>query len=57
VSNAREREEPEGQLPWPLAREELGAFTEQGLTEVSVTGFLDHQTPPVRRFRARFERP
>jgi len=33
LCRARDREEPEGQLPWPLTREELGAFTEQGLTE------------------------
>ena len=56
LCRAREREEPEGQLPWPLTREELEAFREQGLAELSLDDFFDHETPPVRRFRALFTR-
>jgi hypothetical protein len=56
LCRAREREEPEGQLPWPLTREELEALREQGLRELSLETFFDHETPPVRRFRALFAR-
>jgi len=56
LCRARERGEPEGQLPWPLTREELETLRELGLTELSLEDFLDDETPPVRRFRALFER-
>jgi len=56
LCRAREASEPEGQLPWPLTRAELDAFRERGLTEISVESFLDHETPPVRRFRALYSR-
>ncbi len=56
LCRARDREELEGQLPWPLTREELEAFCEQGLAVVSLDDFLDDETPSVRRFRALFER-
>jgi hypothetical protein len=56
LCRARDREEPEGQLPWPLTREELGALRAQGLAELSFEDFLDDEKPPVRRFRAQFER-
>ncbi len=56
ICRAREREEPEGQLPWPLTREELAPLRELGLRELSLEDFLDRETPPVRRFRALFAR-
>lgn len=56
MCRAREREEPEGQLPWPLTREELDAFRRSGLRELSFESFLDRETPPVRRFRALYGR-
>jgi len=57
LCRARDRDEPAGQLPWPLTRDELDAFGAHGLTQREVTSFLDGETPPVRRFRALFARP
>jgi SAM-dependent methyltransferase len=57
LCRAREPDEPEGQLPWPLTRDEIDAFRRAGLAEVDVESFLDRETPPVRRFRALYERP
>ena len=56
ICRARDREEPEGQLPWPLTREELAPLREQGLRELSLEDFFDRETPPVRRLRALFAR-
>jgi 2-polyprenyl-3-methyl-5-hydroxy-6-metoxy-1,4-benzoquinol methylase len=56
IARARTREEPSGELPWPLTREELVGFGRHGLTVVSVEEYFDRQDPPVRRFRAYFER-
>jgi len=56
LCRAREKQDPEGELPWPLTRAELDTFGGQGLTEVSVEDFLDRETPPVRRFLALYER-
>jgi len=57
LCRAREADEPEGQLPWPLTRAELDRFERTGLTTSSVVSFLDHEDPPVRRFRALYSRP
>jgi SAM-dependent methyltransferase len=56
LCRAREKQEPEGELPWPLMREELDAFHDHGLTEVAVESVLDRETPAVRRFLALYER-
>jgi SAM-dependent methyltransferase len=56
LCRARDRDEPEGQLPWPLTREELDAFGAHGLAERSHESFLDAESPPVRRFRALYQR-
>jgi SAM-dependent methyltransferase len=55
VCRAREASEAPGDLPWPLTREELGLFEAEGL-RASVESVLDDETPPVRRFRAFFDR-
>jgi SAM-dependent methyltransferase len=55
IARAREPSEPEGQMPWPLTRAELSAFTAAGLDELSFEDFLDLEDPAepaVRRFRA-----
>jgi SAM-dependent methyltransferase len=57
LCRARDRDEPEGQLPWPLTRDELDRFVACGLTELSCESFFDAESPPVRRFRALYERP
>lgn len=56
LCRARERDEPLGELPWPLTREELNVFRETGLAELTFESFFDHETPPVRRFRVVYER-
>jgi len=55
IARAREPFDPEGQMPWPLTRAELSAFTTAGLEELSFEDFLDLEDPgepAVRRFRA-----
>lgn len=56
VARAREPHDPVGELPWPLTRSELDSFTQAGLTEESFEDFLDHEDPPVRRFRVLYRR-
>jgi SAM-dependent methyltransferase len=56
LSPAREDDEPLGERPGPLTRDELTVFEEAGLRATSVEIVLDDETPPVRRFRAFFDR-
>jgi SAM-dependent methyltransferase len=51
IARGRDETDPPGQMPWPLTRKELESFTAIGLREDSFEDFLDHETPPVRRFR------
>jgi hypothetical protein len=44
-------------MPWPLTRETVLRFEDEGLDLVSFEDYHDDETPPVRRFRAEFERP
>jgi 2-polyprenyl-3-methyl-5-hydroxy-6-metoxy-1,4-benzoquinol methylase len=56
IARGRERSEPEGDLPWPLTRAELGGFVRAGLTEESFEDFADPEPPWVRRFRVLYRR-
>lgn len=56
ITRGRELRDPEGKMPWPLTREELTAFRECGLHEVSFEDYLDNEDPPMRRFRAVYRR-
>ena len=56
IARGRKPEEPKGEMPWPLIREELEGFKAQGLKEVSFEEYLDKEDPPVRRFRAEYRR-
>lgn len=59
IARGREPSDPEGQMPWPLTRAELSAFTTAGLEELSFEDMLkveDPAEPPVRRFRALYRR-
>jgi len=56
IARGRKPEEPKGEMPWPLIREELEGFKAQGLKEVSFEEYLDKEDPPVRRFRAEYAR-
>jgi 2-polyprenyl-3-methyl-5-hydroxy-6-metoxy-1,4-benzoquinol methylase len=51
IARGRERSDPEGQMPWPLTRDELSAFTALGLKEISFEIVPDADEPEVRRFR------
>lgn len=57
ICRAREAHDPEGELPWPLTRDELAGLVAAGLQALRVEDFLDDESPPVRRFRALYERP
>jgi SAM-dependent methyltransferase len=56
LCRAREPEDPPGQLPWPLTRDELAAFRDHGFRELAFESFYDAEDPPVRRFRALYLR-
>jgi len=54
----REPSDPEGQMPWPLLRDELTALEKCGLVQIEFEDFWDrHEAPSVRRFRAHYSRP
>jgi SAM-dependent methyltransferase len=56
ASRARDANEPEGDMPWPLTRSETAAFVHWGLSEVLFEDHVDRENPPVRRFRACFRK-
>jgi hypothetical protein len=43
--------------PWPLTREEIDAFTSDGLSPVRIEEVSDPRSPNGRRWRAEFHRP
>lgn len=57
ICRGREPDEPAGELPWPLTRETVMRFEDAGLDLVAFEDYHDDEDPPVRRFRAAFERP
>ena len=57
IARHREPSEPEGQMPWPLTRAEISAFTEHGLEEVLFDILPDVEEPDVHRFRVLFRQP
>lgn len=57
VCRGRDEDEPEGDLPWPLTKETVMRFEDEGLRLVAFDDYDDDEDPPVRRFRAEFERP
>jgi SAM-dependent methyltransferase len=56
IVRGREVDEPEGESPWPLTREELGEFVRAGLTEASFEEYFDTEEPPARRYRVLYVR-
>jgi SAM-dependent methyltransferase len=56
VSRGREPDDSQGELPWPLTKDELKEFLSLGLKEVSFEDYLDEEQPPVRRFRIAYHR-
>jgi SAM-dependent methyltransferase len=58
ICRGRDQTDSEGQMPWPLLRDELTALQECGLAQIEFEDFWDqHEAPPVRRFRARYSHP
>ena len=55
IARGRDPFEPEGAMPWPLARQEFSVFEEAGLTMIEFEDYLDDENPPVRRFRVDYE--
>ncbi len=56
IARGRDPGEEEGMMPWPLTRTEFLEFQAQGLREFSFEDFVDREDPPVRRFRAAYDR-
>jgi SAM-dependent methyltransferase len=54
VARGREPSDPEGEMPWPLTRDEVRAFQDCGLRELSFEDYMDGEDPPVRRFRGAY---
>jgi 2-polyprenyl-3-methyl-5-hydroxy-6-metoxy-1,4-benzoquinol methylase len=57
IARHREPSDPEGEMPWPLTRAEISAFTAEGLEEILFDILPDLSEPGVRRFRVLFRRP
>jgi SAM-dependent methyltransferase len=57
IARGRDADDDPGELPWPLLRSELAPLTELGLVEHSFEDYFDDETPPLRRFVARYRRP
>jgi SAM-dependent methyltransferase len=57
IVRGREANDPEGQMPWPLTRNELNEFVRAGLIEESFKEYFDNEEPPARRFRVLYGRP
>jgi SAM-dependent methyltransferase len=57
ICRAREPEDPEGQMPWPLLRSELTALDGLGLQPIQFEDYWDRSDEsPTRRFRASYRR-
>jgi SAM-dependent methyltransferase len=56
VTRARDESDPKGAMPWPLTRREVDRFIALGLECVYFEDYSDGETPPVRRFRACYQR-
>lgn len=57
IARARESGEPEGEMPWPLTRDEMRLFEAAGLEELEFEDYVDDENPPVRRFMATYTKP
>ena len=58
ICRGRLSDDPEGEMPWPLLRDELFALDRSGLPVDTFEDLWDpHEEPAVRRFRACYSRP
>ncbi len=51
ICMGRDADDPEGDIPWPLTREELRSFESFRLRISTLDDFINSGPPPVRRFR------
>ena len=56
ITRGREEDEAEGEMPWPLTREELSEFTRLNLEQESFEDYWDQEVPPVYRFRSSYRK-
>ena len=56
IARGRAQGDPEGNMPWPLLKDELSFFRQHGLSEISFEDYMDHEDPPVRRFRVAYRK-
>lgn len=56
VVRGRTPDEPQGELPWPLTRQELDGYIEAGLRVETFEEYFDNEEPPARRFRVLYTR-
>jgi len=57
VCRGREDEEEVGQIPYPLSRNDLSRFEENGLDETEFVEMPDDEEESVRRFVVHYKRP
>lgn len=57
VVRGRTPEEPQGELPWPLTRQDLSGYVAAGLAVETFEEYFDNEEPPARRFRVLYTRP
>ncbi len=56
VCRGRSPQESQGEMPWPLTKEELEVFQSAGLRQVQFEDYFDQEEPPTRRFRMEYQR-
>lgn len=56
VTRARDDTEQLEQLPWPMSSRELAYLETCGLRRVSFEDYIERVDPPVRRFRAAYQK-
>ncbi len=56
ICRGRSPEEPPGDMPWPLTKEDLEVFKSAGLRQVQFEDYFDQEEPPTRRFRVEYQR-
>jgi 2-polyprenyl-3-methyl-5-hydroxy-6-metoxy-1,4-benzoquinol methylase len=56
VNRAREEDDSEGEMPWPLTESEVRDFEQYGMICISFEDYTDNEDPPVRRFRVHYQK-
>ena len=56
ITRARNKNDDEGQMPWPLLKKEILEFEKHQLEIVSFEDYFDNEEPRVRRFRVVFKK-